>query len=176
MTANRQLSNYIDGAWMGGSGAPFDVINPASGAIIWSGNDAAQAEVDAACQAARAAFPAWSQTSLEQRIAICEKFRDLLKQHAEELTALIASEVGKPLWEARTEVATMANTIDISVQSYNARTGTVSAKVADGDAVRARDEAAGARVVGEVGVHAGEVAREGLGRLINDLGLESARH
>ena len=135
MTANRQLSNYIDGAWMGGSGAPFDVINPASGAIIWSGNDAAQAEVDAACQAARAAFPAWSQTSLEQRIAICEKFRDLLKQHAEELTALIASEVGKPLWEARTEVATMANKIDISVQAYHARTGIVSAKVADGDAV-----------------------------------------
>ncbi len=135
MTANIQLSNYINGIWMTGSGAPFSVINPANGQNIWTGNEAAQNEVDLACRAARTAFPAWSQTSLEQRIGICEKFRDLLKQHTDELATLIAREVGKPMWEARTEVATMANKIDISVQSYNARTGTVASKVADGDAV-----------------------------------------
>lgn len=135
MTANIQLSNYINGVWMTGSGAPFSVINPANGQNIWTGNEAAQDEVDLACRAARTAFPAWSQTSLEQRIGICEKFRDLLKQHTDELATLIAREVGKPMWEARTEVATMANKIDISVQSYNARTGTVASKVADGDAV-----------------------------------------
>jgi len=135
MTANNQLSNYINSVWTTGSGAPFNVINPASGQTIWSGFEAAQQEVDLACSAARAAFPVWSQTSLAQRIAICEKFRDLLKQHTEELATLIAAEVGKPMWEARTEVATMANKIDISVQSYNARTGTVASKVADGDAV-----------------------------------------
>jgi len=135
MTANNQLSNYINSVWTTGSGAPFCVINPANGQTIWRGNEAAQNEVDLACSAARAAFGAWSQTALAQRIAICEQFRDLLKQHTEELATLIASEVGKPLWEARTEVATMANKIDISVQSYHARTGTVASKVADGDAV-----------------------------------------
>ena len=135
MTNDNKLSNYINGVWMPGSGAPFSVTNPADGKVIWSGNEAAQNEVDLACKAARSAFPFWAQASVELRIGICEKFRDLLKQHTEELAALIASEVGKPLWEARTEVATMANKIDISVQSYNARTGTVSSKVADGDAV-----------------------------------------
>jgi succinylglutamic semialdehyde dehydrogenase len=47
----------------------------------------------------------------------------------------IAEEVGKPLWEARTEVTTMANKVDISVQAYGARTGETAAKVADGNAV-----------------------------------------
>ena len=63
------------------------------------------------------------------------RFRDLLKQNAEELAQIIAEEVGKPLWEARTEVTTMANKVDISVQAYGARTGETAAKVADGNAV-----------------------------------------
>jgi succinylglutamic semialdehyde dehydrogenase len=58
-----------------------------------------------------------------------------LKEHNEELAQIIAEEVGKPLWEARLEVTTMANKVDISVQSYGARTGETSAKVADGNAV-----------------------------------------
>jgi succinylglutamic semialdehyde dehydrogenase len=66
---------------------------------------------------------------------VCARFRDLLKQDAEELAAIIAEEVGKPLWEARTEVATMANKVDISVQAHGARTGESAAKVADGNAV-----------------------------------------
>jgi acyl-CoA reductase-like NAD-dependent aldehyde dehydrogenase len=79
-------------------------------------------------QAARAAFDAWAMTPLEERIAICMRFRDLLKENAEELAQTIAEEVGKPLWEARTEVTTMANKVDISVQSYGARTGEVAAR------------------------------------------------
>jgi len=59
----------------------------------------------------------------------------LLRQHAEELAALISLEVGKPLWEARTEVTSMANKVDISAQAYAVRTGESSANIADGDAV-----------------------------------------
>ncbi len=128
-------SNYINGQWVAGTGAALTVINPANGATLWQGFDADEAQVSLACDGARAHFAAWAKTTLAERIAICGRFRDLLKQHTEELALLIAQEVGKPLWEARTEVATMANKIDISVQSYHARTGEVSSKVADGDAV-----------------------------------------
>ncbi|MGH8810343.1 MAG: succinylglutamate-semialdehyde dehydrogenase, partial [Noviherbaspirillum sp.] len=69
------------------------------------------------------------------RIGVCNRFRDLLKEHAEDLARLIALEVGKPLWEARTEVASMAGKIDISVQAYRARTGASLTTVADGDVV-----------------------------------------
>jgi succinylglutamic semialdehyde dehydrogenase len=88
-----------------------------------------------AAQAAHDKFEGWALTPLEERIAICQRFRDLLKENAEDLAGTMAEEVGKPLWEARTEVATMANKIDISVASYNARTGETAAKVADGNAV-----------------------------------------
>jgi succinylglutamic semialdehyde dehydrogenase len=91
--------------------------------------------VAAACGAARDAFEAWAERPIEERIAIATRFRDLLKEHNEALAELIAEEVGKPMWEARTEVTTMANKVDISVQAYNARTGEVHNKVADGEAV-----------------------------------------
>jgi succinylglutamic semialdehyde dehydrogenase len=128
-------SHYLNGQWIAGEGQPLHVHNPATGAEIWVGTAATSAEIDVACKAARASFGAWARTPLAERIAICHRFRDLLKQHAEELAALISLEVGKPLWEARTEVTSMANKIDISAQAYAARTGESSAPIADGNAV-----------------------------------------
>ena len=129
------LSNFIDGEWLAGSGAELVTLDPSSGRQTWSSNESTPAEVRRAAQAARAAFEAWAATPLDERIAVCVRFRDLLKQDAEQLALIIAEEVGKPLWEARTEVTTMANKVDISVQAYGARTGESAAKVADGNAV-----------------------------------------
>jgi succinylglutamic semialdehyde dehydrogenase len=128
-------SHYLNGEWLAGQGPQFHTTNPASGDQVWSGHAATAAEVDAACTGARASFDSWARTSLDTRIAICQRFRDLLKENTEELARLISIEVGKPLWEARTEVATMANKVDISVQAYHARTGESHATVADGEAV-----------------------------------------
>ncbi|MES2901332.1 MAG: succinylglutamate-semialdehyde dehydrogenase [Pseudomonadota bacterium] len=129
------LSNYINGAWLPGSGPELVTIDPSTGRQTWTSNESTGDDVERAVQAARAQFDAWALSPLEQRIAVCTRFRDLLKENAETLAQTIAEEVGKPLWEARTEVATMANKVDISVQAYNARTGEVAAKVADGNAV-----------------------------------------
>ena len=129
------LSNYINGEWLAGSGAELVTVDPSTGRQTWSSNESNEEDVARAAQAARDKFEDWALTSLDERIAVCTRFRDLLKEHAEELAAIIAEEVGKPLWEARTEVATMANKIDISVQSYGARTGESNTKVADGNAV-----------------------------------------
>jgi succinylglutamic semialdehyde dehydrogenase len=128
-------NHFINGVWHAGSGGAMHTTDPASGAQTWSGLEAGAADIDHACQAARDAFPAWATTALDTRIAICQRFRELLKEQGEELARLIAAEIGKPLWEARTEVATMANKIDISVQAYRARTGETSTRIADGDAV-----------------------------------------
>ncbi|WP_312549839.1 succinylglutamate-semialdehyde dehydrogenase [Massilia sp.] len=129
------LSNYINGEWLAGSGAELVTIDPSTGRQTWTSNESTEEDVARAVQAARDKFEDWALRPLDERIAVCTRFRDLLKEHAEELAATIAEEVGKPLWEARTEVATMANKIDISVQSYGARTGESNAKVADGNAV-----------------------------------------
>ncbi|WP_374362236.1 succinylglutamate-semialdehyde dehydrogenase [Pseudoduganella danionis] len=129
------LSNFINGVWSAGSGAELVTIDPSDGKQTWASRESTAQDVEQACAAARAAFESWALTPLEERIAVCTRFRDLLKQEAEALALLIAEEVGKPMWEARTEVTTMANKIDISVQSYGARTGETHAKVADGEAV-----------------------------------------
>ncbi|HCN90978.1 MAG TPA: succinylglutamate-semialdehyde dehydrogenase [Oxalobacteraceae bacterium] len=128
-------SHYLNGRWVAGEGQPLHVHNPATGAEIWAGTAATSADIEVACKAARASFGAWARTPLSGRIAVCNRFRDLLRQHAEELAALISLEVGKPLWEARTEVTSMANKVDISAQAYAVRTGESSANIADGDAV-----------------------------------------
>ncbi|HEU4850978.1 MAG TPA: succinylglutamate-semialdehyde dehydrogenase [Telluria sp.] len=129
------LSNYINGEWMAGSGRELATIDPSTGRQTWTSNESTAADVARAVQAARGAFDAWAMTELDERIAITRRFRDLLKENAEDLAATIAEEVGKPLWEARTEVTTMANKVDISIQSYEQRTGSSSARVADGNAV-----------------------------------------
>jgi succinylglutamic semialdehyde dehydrogenase len=129
------LSNYINGEWIEGRGPELVTVDPSTGAQTWASNASTGEDVARAVQAAHDAFEDWALRPLQERIAICQRFRDLLKEHNEDLAAIIAQEVGKPLWEARTEVTTMANKIDISIQSHAARTGETASRVADGDAV-----------------------------------------
>lgn len=128
-------SHYLDGKWVTGKGPHLVAIDPATGSQTWSGHAATVDEVDSACKAARAAFDGWARRSFDERMAVCNRFRDLLKDRGDALARLISIEVGKPLWEARTEVTIMANKVDISAQAYHARTGQSVTRVADGDAV-----------------------------------------
>ncbi|WP_420476304.1 succinylglutamate-semialdehyde dehydrogenase [Noviherbaspirillum sp. ST9] len=128
-------SHYLNGRWIAGDGPQLATHDPSTGLQTWNGHAATAGEVDTACKAARTVFEAWAMQPFDTRAGICQRFRDLLKEHSDELATLISMEVGKPLWEARTEVTTMANKVDISLQSYQARTGETHSKVADGDAV-----------------------------------------
>ncbi|MEJ7807812.1 MAG: aldehyde dehydrogenase family protein, partial [Telluria sp.] len=92
------LSNFINGAWLAGAGQELVTIDPSTGAQTWSSNESTADDVDSAVQSARAAFDGWAMTTLEERIAVCTRYRDLLKENAEELAQTIAEEVGKPLW------------------------------------------------------------------------------
>jgi succinylglutamic semialdehyde dehydrogenase len=126
---------YIDGQWNAASGAAFASRNPSTGATVWSGNAASAEEVDRAVSAARRAFPAWSQTPLEARCEIVKRFAALVGEKKEMLAQAIGRETGKPLWEARTEAASMAAKVAISITAYGERTGEKRAPMADGVAV-----------------------------------------
>src|SRR3990167_1803341 len=128
-------THYIAGAWHAGLGEPLQSLNPVSQAVIWHGQAASAAQVEAAVQAARAAFPAWASCSLDERIAVLEQFAARLKSQGEALAHCIGEETGKPLWETATEVASMAAKIAISIQSYRERTGEKSGPLADATAV-----------------------------------------
>lgn len=116
--------HYLNGHWLPGHGPAFASVNPSTGETIWSGNSADAHDVDLAFKAARHAFETWADLGFEARAAIARTFAELLKANSEHLARAIAREVGKPVWEARTEVAAMAGKIAISITAYQERTGT----------------------------------------------------
>ena len=128
-------TQFINGLWLAGSGEAMSKSNPATGEQIWQGNAAGSEQVNAAVAAARAAFKSWARRPLDERIAVARRFGELLTANKAALAEIIARETGKPLWEAQTEVTTMVNKVDISVKSYQERTGERSAPMGDAQAV-----------------------------------------
>ena len=114
---------FIAGAWLAGEGKPFSTVNPADNTPLWSGNAASAAQVDAAVHAARAALPGWATRPLDERASFARRFAELVLEHKTALAESIAKATGKPRWEALTEVAAMANKIEISITAYHERTG-----------------------------------------------------
>jgi succinylglutamic semialdehyde dehydrogenase len=73
------------------------------------------AAVHEAVTDARAAFPGWRGLGFEARAAMLERFRDLAAERADELTELIAREVGKALWDARGEARLVPTKVDVTL-------------------------------------------------------------
>lgn len=128
------MSLWIGGEWLNGLGQARGKANPVSGQNLWQGHDATAEQVAQAVAVARAAFPVWARETFERRQQIAETFAQLLESHKTALTEAIASETGKPRWEAATEVTAMINKIAISVRAYHSRTGEQHTDMADGAA------------------------------------------
>ncbi|MBW1251620.1 succinylglutamate-semialdehyde dehydrogenase [Pantoea allii] len=117
------MTHLINGHWINGESGRFTKQDPVSGDLLWQGLAASSEQVSAACQTARAAFPAWARQPFTARQAIVERFAAQLEAHKTALAEIIAQETGKPRWEALTEVTAMINKIAISVKAYHQRTG-----------------------------------------------------
>jgi malonate-semialdehyde dehydrogenase (acetylating)/methylmalonate-semialdehyde dehydrogenase len=99
------VHHHVAGKAMAGSGGRYgDVFNPASGEIARRVALGGAAEVDAAVEAAAAAFPGWAATPPLSRARVMFRFRELLERRADELARLITAEHGKVLSDARGEV------------------------------------------------------------------------
>lgn len=99
-------SNLIGGAWAGAdSGETIDVTNPATGEVIGSVPNCGTAETEKAIAAAGDAFEPWSRTDLSVRVGLLHKLHDALMDNQQPLAALLTAEQGKPLAEARGEIA-----------------------------------------------------------------------
>lgn len=97
------LSFYINGKWVRPENrTTLPVINPATEKSFTEISLGTSDDVDTAARAARAAFPAWSQTSREERLAILDKILAGIKARAEDLAQAISQEMGAPISFART--------------------------------------------------------------------------
>ena len=115
----------INGQWLAGEGHEVTSLNPARNEVIWQGKTASPAQVSAAVSSARTAFESWANITIEERVAIVTAFAEQLTTNKEDLAKTIALETGKPLWETRTEVGAMVGKVNISLNAYKERTGTV---------------------------------------------------
>ncbi|HDR9074134.1 NAD-dependent succinate-semialdehyde dehydrogenase [Burkholderia vietnamiensis] len=101
-----RTANLVDGSWRAAlDGRCFDVTNPATLDTIAYAPDSGTADARAATDAAARALPAWRATPARERAAILRAWHAAIVAHTDDLAKLMSLEQGKPLAEARGEVA-----------------------------------------------------------------------
>ena len=89
---------YIGGQWVDpSSDGTIEVVNASTEEVMGRIPEGTAADVDRAVEAARAAFETWSQTPLEDRVALCTAVSARLQDRQEEIAALISQELGSPI-------------------------------------------------------------------------------
>jgi aldehyde dehydrogenase (NAD+) len=89
---------FIDGSWVTpSSDRQIQVINPYTEEVVGTVPSGGGEDVERAVAAAKAAFPSWSATPLEERLALCSKVGELLAANSGEIAAVICAELGMPL-------------------------------------------------------------------------------
>ncbi len=107
------MKMWIDGAWCDSdSGQVAEVADPASEEILDTAPQGTPADIERAVAAARAAFPAWQQTTAVERANLLHQAAADMRQHFEELVRLLTLEEGKPLPENEEEIDWSINTLD----------------------------------------------------------------
>lgn len=108
-------ANRIGGAWKPLNPGGVVSRNPARPEeIVWNGSSRTT-DVGEAVAAARAAAEPWSEVGPALREQALRYFQDLAKARVEQLATLIRDEVGKPLWDARSEAQLLATKVDITL-------------------------------------------------------------
>lgn len=103
---------HVDGQWLHShSGNSVAVHDPANRQVIGHVPLLDHEQIVATVDAAQRAFPAWRQQSLDSRAALLRRWAELMLEHQEALARILSEEQGKPLAEARGEIAYAASFI-----------------------------------------------------------------
>src|SRR5438477_9078249 len=120
------LENYVGGAWHRSATTEYlNVANPATAEILARTPLSTNADVEAAVQAAAAAFPAWRRTPVGERIQYLFRLKNLFEEHIDELSRLTTTENGKTFAEAKAEMRRAIENVEVAcgtpmmMQGYN---------------------------------------------------------
>lgn len=128
--------HFINGQWRKGEGPPLVSENPATGDIVWEGRSATPNEVNEAVEAAGKAFDSWADRDISERMQFIEAFREQLIAKREHIAETLSQEIGKPKWEALTEVEAMVGKVALSLEAYHERCRPVTYEISGSLAVR----------------------------------------
>jgi succinate-semialdehyde dehydrogenase/glutarate-semialdehyde dehydrogenase len=105
--------SYVDGEWITGEGGEtFAVTNPARGDVIANVADLSRAQVADAISKAEAAQKEWARWTGKERAAVMRRWFDLMMENQDDLGTILTAEQGKPLAEAKGEIAYGASFIE----------------------------------------------------------------
>ena len=133
MSDIKRLKFCVNNEWRSSASEKYmPVMNPSLGVQIAETPCCTQGEVDAAVEAAAVAFPGWSSTPIPQRIQLMFRFKALLDSHLDELTMLLATEMGKVMSEARGDVLKAIEVVECACATHYLMQGDTCMNVANG--------------------------------------------
>jgi malonate-semialdehyde dehydrogenase (acetylating)/methylmalonate-semialdehyde dehydrogenase len=109
------VRNFIDGKWVAAkTEGGLELVNPATGESLGRSGAGGAAEVGAAVQAAKAAFPSWRAVPVGDRIQYLFRLKTLLDTHIDELARLVTIENGKTLGESKAEIKRGIENVEVA--------------------------------------------------------------
>jgi succinate-semialdehyde dehydrogenase/glutarate-semialdehyde dehydrogenase len=117
---------WVNGRWVAGS-SRFAVDNPATGELIAQVSNLGATEAEVAIAAAEAALPAWRAKTAKERSAILRRWFDLIVANSDDLARILTLEQGKPLAEAKGEVAYGASFLEWFAEEAKRVAGSIPA-------------------------------------------------
>ena len=126
------VDNYINGDWVESKGEMVDVVNPATYQTIARVPISTKEELDAAVQAAKAAFPDWRRTTPLARSRLLFQLKELLEANFEEVSRIQTQEHGKTIDESRGETRRGIENIEVACGVPTLLQGYYSEDVASG--------------------------------------------
>jgi len=120
------MGNFINGIWKIGNGEPLISHSPNNGAIIWEGYNSNEENINECVSHATKALPTWAALDFDKRVSYIQKYVALVKENADQIAEAISIEIGKPLWEAKTEVAAIIGKLEPSLSAYKLRNNEIT--------------------------------------------------
>jgi malonate-semialdehyde dehydrogenase (acetylating)/methylmalonate-semialdehyde dehydrogenase len=109
------LKYLVAGEWRDTeSGVYYEITNSSTGEVMAEALRCTAAEVDAAVEAAAAAFPAWRDTPITKRVQVMFRLKNLLEENLHDLSVLLATELGKSYNEARGDVLKAIEVVELA--------------------------------------------------------------
>ena len=111
----KKLKYFAGGQWITSKTDKYmDIYNPSTGEVQAQTPCCTEEEVNYAVECAKKAYPAWSDTPVFKRVQILYKFRELLEEHMDELTELVAREHGKVWAEAKGDILKVKEPLELA--------------------------------------------------------------
>jgi len=109
-----ELRNYINGEWVKSEGSIEEVINPATGKVLGEVPISTKNEINAAVEAAKAAFLDWRRTPPLARVRCLFRLKELMEENFEELSRIQTMEHGKTIDESRGETRRGIENVEVA--------------------------------------------------------------